>query len=167
MLCRFVSLLCTCDGNAGNFSTPPRLSDRDMHHGTCVTHVPRCMPGSLTSGFLWGWGGENVPVACATRNFTYLVVDFIHDMASVLAHIMWLLCLWLEVLMFNLQTGCNYRFSEHVEKWTLDGCPETSRVPRQHWFSRATSHHQNFCWGSQYDGRKGYVRASYLIAREC
>ena len=24
-----------------------------MHHGTCVTHVPWCMPGSLTSGFLW------------------------------------------------------------------------------------------------------------------
>ena len=28
-------------------------SDPDMHHGTCVTHVPWCMPGSLTSGFLW------------------------------------------------------------------------------------------------------------------
>ena len=41
-----------------------------MHHGTCVTHVPWCMSGSLTCG-----GGENVPVipgACATRNFTYL-----------------------------------------------------------------------------------------------
>ena len=24
-----------------------------MHHGTCVTHVPRCMSGSLTRG---GWG---------------------------------------------------------------------------------------------------------------
>ena len=29
------------------------LSDPDMHHGTCVTHVPWCMPGSLTSGFRW------------------------------------------------------------------------------------------------------------------
>ena len=27
-----------------------------MHHGTCVTHVPWCMPGSLTCG-----DGENVP----------------------------------------------------------------------------------------------------------
>ena len=27
-----------------------------MHHGTCVTHVPWCMSGSLTCG-----GGENVP----------------------------------------------------------------------------------------------------------
>ena len=35
------------------FSPPPRVSDSDIHHGTCVTHVPRCMPGSLTSGFLW------------------------------------------------------------------------------------------------------------------
>ena len=24
-----------------------------MHHGTCVTHVPYCMPGSLTRGFHW------------------------------------------------------------------------------------------------------------------
>ena len=42
-----------------------------MHHGTCVSHVPSCMSGSLTRG-----GGENVPGipgACATRNFTYLV----------------------------------------------------------------------------------------------
>ena len=38
-----------------------------MHHGTCVTHVPWCMSGLLARG-----GGENVPGACATRNFTYL-----------------------------------------------------------------------------------------------
>ena len=48
----------------------PLVSDPGMHHGTCVTHVPWCMSGSLTRG-----GGENVPGipgACATRNFTYL-----------------------------------------------------------------------------------------------
>ena len=41
-----------------------------MHQGTCVTHMPWCMSGSLTSA-----GGENVPGiprACATRNVTYL-----------------------------------------------------------------------------------------------
>ena len=46
------------------------VSDPDMHHGTCVTHVPRCMSGLLTHG-----GGENIsgiPEACATRTFTYL-----------------------------------------------------------------------------------------------
>ena len=48
----------------------PLISGPDMHHGTCVTHVPWCRSGSLTSG-----GGENVPGipgACATRNFAYL-----------------------------------------------------------------------------------------------
>ena len=41
------------------FPRPPRVSDPDMHHGTCVTHVPWCMPGSVTSGFLWSrWLGK-------------------------------------------------------------------------------------------------------------
>ena len=46
-------------------------SDPGMHHGTCITHVPWCMSGSLTRV-----GGENVsgiPGACATRHFAYLV----------------------------------------------------------------------------------------------
>ena len=63
-------------GMPGTFSPSARRSDLDMHHGTCVTQVPWCMPGSLTSGFLWSWWWENVPgipCACATRNFTYLV----------------------------------------------------------------------------------------------
>ena len=43
----------------GTFYPSPRISDPDMHHGTCVTHVPWCMPGSLTSSFLWsGWRGK-------------------------------------------------------------------------------------------------------------
>ena len=51
---------CSCTGNAGNvslhrrFQRKPLVSDAGMHHGTCVTHVPWCMSGSLTSG-------ENVP----------------------------------------------------------------------------------------------------------
>ena len=39
-------------GMPGTFSPSPQLNDPDMHHGTCLTHVPWCMPGSLTSGFL-------------------------------------------------------------------------------------------------------------------
>ena len=39
-------------GMPGTFSLSPHVSDPDMHYGTCVTHVPGCMPGSLTSGFL-------------------------------------------------------------------------------------------------------------------
>ena len=67
---------CACAGNTGNVSPPPRVSDPEMHHDTCVTHVPWCMPGSVTSGFLWSWGRENVPGipgACTTHNFAYLV----------------------------------------------------------------------------------------------
>ena len=41
------------------FFPPPRVSVLDMHDGTCVKHVPWCMPGSLTSGFLWSrWRGK-------------------------------------------------------------------------------------------------------------
>ena len=35
----------------GTFSPSPRVSDPDIHHGTCVTHVPWYMSGSLTRGF--------------------------------------------------------------------------------------------------------------------
>ena len=70
---------CACAGNAGTFSPPPWISDPDMNHGTCVTRVPWCMSGSLTSGFLWRrWRKKNVPRilgACATRNYTYLARD--------------------------------------------------------------------------------------------
>ena len=48
----------------------PLVSDPGMHYGTCMTHVPWCMSGSLTR-----CAGENVPgIAgrCATLNFTHL-----------------------------------------------------------------------------------------------
>ena len=76
-LTRYVKLrVAHAPGMPGTFSPPPTskeplVSDPGMHHGTCVTHVPRLMSGSLTRG-----GGENVPGipgACATHNFTYLV----------------------------------------------------------------------------------------------
>ena len=35
-------------GMPGAFSPPPRVSDPDMHHGTCVMYVPWCMPASIT-----------------------------------------------------------------------------------------------------------------------
>ena len=49
---------------AAEFKWKLLLSDPGMHHGTCVTHVPWCMSGSLTHG-----GGKNVPGipgACAS-----------------------------------------------------------------------------------------------------
>ena len=57
---------CACARNAGNvfprrrFQSKPLVSDPGMHHGTCVTHVPWCMSGSLTCG-----DGESIPGACA------------------------------------------------------------------------------------------------------
>ena len=66
---------CACAGNVGNFfrhrfQRKPPVSDLGMHHGTCVTHEPWCMSGSLTRSdgeYLLG-----IPGACAIRNFTYL-----------------------------------------------------------------------------------------------
>ena len=40
-------------GMPGTFSPPPRFSYSDMHHGTCVMHVPWCMPVWLTRSILW------------------------------------------------------------------------------------------------------------------
>ena len=60
----------------GTFSPPPRISDPNMHQGTCAMHVPRCMPGSLTSGFLWSrWRRKRSRHSRRMRNpqFTYLV----------------------------------------------------------------------------------------------
>ena len=76
-LTRYVKLrVAHAPGTPGTFSAPrlqraPLRSDPGMHDGTCVTHVPWCMSGSLIRG-----GVENVPGnagTCATRNFTYLV----------------------------------------------------------------------------------------------
>ena len=59
-LTRYVKLrIAHAPGMPGAFSPPPWVSDPDIHHGTYVTHVPWCMPGSLTSGFLWSrWRGK-------------------------------------------------------------------------------------------------------------
>ena len=76
-LARYVNLrVAHAPGMPGTFPRLCRLSDPDMHHGTCVTHVPWCLPGSLTIGFLWSrWRGNRSrhSDACATRNSTYLI----------------------------------------------------------------------------------------------
>ena len=61
-------------GMPGTFSPPPRVSDPDVHHDTCVTHVPWCMPGSLTSGFLWSrWRGKRSRHYLRMRNAQFRV----------------------------------------------------------------------------------------------
>ena len=59
---------CACARNAGNvflirrFRRKPLVSDPSMHHGTCVTHVPWCMSGSLTRAC--GGNVPGIPGAC-------------------------------------------------------------------------------------------------------
>ena len=68
---------CGCAGNVGNvfphnrLQRKPLVSDPGMHHGTCVTHVPWCMSGSLTRR----WRGKRSQHyrRMRTRNCTYLV----------------------------------------------------------------------------------------------
>ena len=58
----------------GTFSPPPRVSGPVRHHGTCVTHVPWCMSGSLTSGFLWSrWRGKRSRHSRRMRNPQFYV----------------------------------------------------------------------------------------------
>ena len=74
-LTRYVKLrIAHASGMPGTFSPPSRVSDPDMHHGTCVTHVPWCIPGSLTSGFLWNrWRGRRSRHSWRMRNPQFYV----------------------------------------------------------------------------------------------
>ena len=74
-LARYVKLrVAHAPGMPGTFSPPPRVSDPDMHHGMCMTHVPWCMPGSLTSGFLWSqWRGKRSRHSRYMRNPQFYV----------------------------------------------------------------------------------------------
>ena len=69
-LTRYVKLWFShAPGMPGTFSPPPWVSDPDMHHGTCVTHVPWCMLGSLTNGFRWSrWRGKRSRHSQRMRN---------------------------------------------------------------------------------------------------
>ena len=51
-----------------------RVIDPDMYHGTRVTHVPWCMPGSITNGFLWSrWRGKRSWHSRRTRKTQFYV----------------------------------------------------------------------------------------------
>ena len=63
-------------GMPGTFSPPPRVSDPNMHHVTCVTHVPWCMTGSLNSDFLWSrWRGKRSRHSQRMRKPQFYVSD--------------------------------------------------------------------------------------------
>ena len=61
-------------GMLGTFSPPPRVSDPDMHHDTCVTPVPWCMSGSLTNGFSWShWRWKRSRHSRGMRNLQFCI----------------------------------------------------------------------------------------------
>ena len=74
-LTRYVKLrVAQAPGISGTFSPPPRVSDPNMHHSTCVTQAPWCMPGLLTSGFLWSrWRGKGSRHCRRMRNQQFYV----------------------------------------------------------------------------------------------
>ena len=76
-LARYVNLrFAHAPGMPGTFSPPHRVSDPDMHHGTCVMHVPWSMSGSLTSGFLWSrWREKRSRHSRRMRNPQFYVSD--------------------------------------------------------------------------------------------
>ena len=88
-LARYVKLrVAHAPGMPGTFSPPPRISDPDMHHGTCVTHVPWCMPGSLTSSFIWSrWRGNRSRHSQRMRNPQFYVSGKRPIPWNLLAHI--------------------------------------------------------------------------------
>ena len=111
---------CACAGNAGNvfpcrrFLRKPLVSDPGMHHGTCVTHVPWCMSGSLTCG-----DRENVPGipgACAPAILRIwqeahgMMTSTLNKTLSNLTMkiiVFWLQCDW------NVSRGWNWRWINH------------------------------------------------------
>ena len=74
-LARYIKLrVAHVPGMPGTFSPPSRVNDSHMHHGTCVTHVPWCMPGSPTSVFLWSrWRGKRSRHSPHMRNPQFYV----------------------------------------------------------------------------------------------
>ena len=69
-LTRYVKVrVAHAQGMPGTFSPSPRVSYPDMRHGTYVTHVPWCVPGSLSSGFFWSrWLGKRSRHSWRMRN---------------------------------------------------------------------------------------------------
>ena len=61
-------------GMPETFSPPLQVNDPDMHHDTCVTHVPWWMTGSLTGSILWSWWrGKSSRYSLSRRNPQFYV----------------------------------------------------------------------------------------------
>ena len=107
-LARYVKLrVAHAPGMPGTFSPPPQNRDPGMHHGTCVTHVPWCMPGSLTCVFPWSWWrGKRSRPSRRMRN-TQFYVSGKRPMIKCLtvlefSFILFDLCLFITIFIFIL-----------------------------------------------------------------
>ena len=81
------------------FFSRPWISDPDMHHGTCVTHVSWCMLGLLISGFLWcRWQGKHFLHSRRMRNPQF----YVSGKRSIVATIILLKCKESDATMVTL-----------------------------------------------------------------
>ena len=93
----------------GTFSLPPRVSDPDMHQGTCVKHMPCCMPGSLTNGFfLSRWRGKHSRHSQRMHNLQFYVSG----------------PRFTNVFSIAIQIRCKFRFTltSILIQWSLLNC---------------------------------------------
>ena len=111
----------------GMFSPPPWVSDPSMHHGTCVTHVPWCMPESLTSGFLWSRvAGKTFPAFPPHAQPTILHIwQEVHEKRSYESHC----CLPLSPINVAKHRVCCIVFSTVNLTTSTEGTVEHSRLP--------------------------------------
>ena len=66
---------------------PPRISDRNMHHGTCVTHI--------TSGFFWSrWRGKRSRHSRRMHNPKFNVSGTERPMSNWSTSIRWSYAIW-------------------------------------------------------------------------
>ena len=84
-----------CAHAPGMLSQPPQVSDPDMHHGTCVTHMPWCMPG--ISSFFWSqWRGKTFPAFPAHAQPAIYISGKRHMASTLAAAVGGKVCLWVS-----------------------------------------------------------------------
>ena len=97
------------------------ISDHGMHHGTCVTHVPWCIPGSQARG-----GRENVPgIPGATRWWEVHGVIMVYKCMSTM----------MFILKFSMRNVCK-RFWLLYIKW----CSQRQNIRSRHFFHYGVEH---------------------------
>ena len=92
----------------------PLVSDQDMYHGTCGTHVPWCMSGSLTRGV----AGNTFPVFP------------VHAQPSVLR-------IWQEAHVIPSLLSCEWWVNLNFAFcFSVPGCPQIPVCSKNRWFKQ-------------------------------